>query len=73
MNLHTEFCRLLNDPDSKFPLELRLNLFNKRAVSNEDSLYPGRVPLECLCHGVPIEGPHHLLDFLDQCALFMLS
>ena len=25
MNLHTEFRRLLNDPDSKFPLELRLN------------------------------------------------
>ncbi len=34
--------------------------------SNDDILDPGPVPLGCLCHGVPVEGHHHLLDLLDQ-------
>jgi hypothetical protein len=31
---------------------LKLNLFNKMAASNDNSLDSGRVPLEGLCHGV---------------------
>ncbi len=45
---------------------LRINLYNKMADNNDDILDPGPVPLGCLCHGVPVEGRHHLLDFLDQ-------
>ena len=45
---------------------LRIHLYNKMAVSNDHSLDPRPVPLGCLCHGVPVEGPHHLLDLLDQ-------
>ncbi len=36
------------------------------ADSNDDILDPGPVPLGCLCHGVPVEECHHLLDLLDQ-------
>jgi hypothetical protein len=42
------------------------------AVSSDISLGPGRVPLECLLHGVPVEGPHHLLDLLDQVLGFVV-
>jgi hypothetical protein len=45
---------------------LRIHLFNKIAVSVDDSLNPGRLTLVCLRHGVPVEGPHHLLDLQDQ-------
>jgi hypothetical protein len=31
---------------------MKLNLFNKMAACNDNSLDSGRVPLECLCHGV---------------------
>jgi hypothetical protein len=44
----------------------RINLYYKMAVSNDDSLDLGPVPLGCLCHGFPVEGPHHLLDPMDQ-------
>jgi hypothetical protein len=39
---------------------LRINLSNKTAVSNEDSLDPGHR------QGVPGKGPHHLLYRQDQ-------
>ncbi len=46
---------------------MSINLFNEIAVSSDNSLDPGRVPLECLRHGVPVnKGPHHLLDLQDQ-------
>jgi hypothetical protein len=51
---------------------LRIHLFNKTAVSNDDSLNPGRVTLVCLRHGVPVEGPHHLLDLQDQVLDFVV-
>jgi hypothetical protein len=51
---------------------LRIHLFNKIAVSGDDSLNPGRVALVCLRHGVPVEGPHHLLDLQDQVLGFVV-
>jgi len=45
---------------------LRVILFLKTAVSVNDSLEPGHQALAGLCHGVPVEGPHHLLYLLDQ-------
>ena len=51
---------------------LKLNLFNKMAASNDNSLDSGRVRLECLCHGDPVEGLHHLLDLLDQVLGFVV-
>ncbi len=45
---------------------LRIHFFNKIVVSGDDSLNPGRVALVCLRHGVPVEGPHHLLVLQDQ-------
>ncbi len=51
---------------------MSINLFNKIAVSGDISLDPGRVPLECLRHGVPVEGPHHLLDLQDQVLGFVV-
>jgi hypothetical protein len=50
----------------------RIHLFNKIAVSVEDSLNPGRVALVCLCHSVPVEGPHHLLALQDQVLGFVV-
>ncbi len=41
---------------------LRIHIFNKIAVSGDESLNPGRVAVVYLRHGVPVEGPHHLLD-----------
>jgi hypothetical protein len=44
----------------------RIILFFKTAVSLNNSLDPGPQPLEGLHHGVPVEGPQHLLHLLDQ-------
>jgi hypothetical protein len=43
----------------------RIILFFKTAVSINDSLDPGPQALAGL-HGVPVEGPQHLLHLLDQ-------
>ncbi len=45
---------------------LTINIFNKNAVSCEDSLDPGPEARAGLRQGVPAEGPHHLLHLLDQ-------
>jgi len=45
---------------------LRIILFIKIAVSFNNSLDPGPQALEGLHHGVPVEGPQHLLHLLDQ-------
>jgi hypothetical protein len=45
---------------------LRIILFIKTAVSSNDCLDSGLQALAGLCHGVPVEGPHHLLYLLDQ-------
>ncbi len=45
---------------------MSINLFNEIADSGDNGLDPGRVPLECLRHDVPVKGPHHLLDLQDQ-------
>ncbi len=51
---------------------MSIYLFNEIAVSGDNSLDPGRVPLECLRHGVPVKGPHHLLDLQDQVLGFVV-
>ncbi len=51
---------------------MSINLFNEIAVSGDNSLDPGHAPLECLCQGVPGEGPHHLLDLQDQVLDFVV-
>jgi hypothetical protein len=51
---------------------MSINLFNEIAVSGNISLDPGCVPLECLRHSVPVEGPHHLLDLQDQVLGFVV-
>ncbi len=51
---------------------LRIHIFNKIAVSGDESLNPGRVAVVCLRHGVPVEGPHHLLDLQDQVLGFVV-
>jgi hypothetical protein len=45
---------------------LRIILFIKTAVSINNSLDPGPQALAGLHHGVPVEGPQHLLHLLDQ-------
>ncbi len=45
---------------------LRIILFIKIAVSSNDWLDPGPQAIAGLRHGVPVEGPHHLLYLLDQ-------
>jgi hypothetical protein len=45
---------------------LRINSYNKTAVSSDDTLDPGPEHLVGLRHGVPGEGPHHLPDLRDQ-------
>ena len=56
-------------------IELKVNLhryisriifFIKTAVSINNSLDPGPQALVGLHHGVPVEGPQHLLHLLDQ-------
>ncbi len=44
----------------------RIILFIKTAVRFNNSLDPGPQALEGLHHGVPVEGPQHLLHLLDQ-------
>jgi hypothetical protein len=51
---------------------LRINLYNKIAVSSEDSLDPAPEAHAGLRLGVPGEGPHHLLHLLDQILEFVL-
>ncbi len=41
-------------------------LFKKTAVIGTNSLDPGPQALAGLRHGVPVEGPQHLLHPLDQ-------
>jgi hypothetical protein len=48
---------------------LRINLFNRIAVSCKDSLDPG--PKARAGQDVPGEGPHHLLDLPDQILQFV--
>ncbi len=64
--------RLLSLSFSPLIVTSDLNLFNEIAASGDNSLDPGRVPLECLRHGVPAEGPHHLLDLQDQVLGFIV-
>ncbi len=45
---------------------MAIHIFNKTAVSCEDSLDPGPEARAGPCQGVPAEGPHHLLHLLDQ-------
>ncbi len=45
---------------------LRIILFIKTAVSSNDCLDPGLQAIAGLRHGVPVEGPHHLLYLLDH-------
>jgi hypothetical protein len=45
---------------------LRIILFIKTAVSSNSSLDPGPRAFAGLCHGVPVEEPHHILYLLDQ-------
>ncbi len=45
---------------------LRIILFIKTTVSSNDCLDPGPQAIAGLRHGVPVEGPHHLLYLLDQ-------
>jgi hypothetical protein len=44
----------------------RIILFIKTAVSTTNILDPGPQALADLHHGVPVEGPQHLLHLLDQ-------
>ncbi len=44
----------------------RIILLFKTAVSINSSLDPGPQALAGLHHGVPVEGPQHLLHLLDQ-------
>jgi hypothetical protein len=48
---------------------LRIYLFNKIAVSSDDSLNLDLEAVAELHHGVPVEGHSHLLDLLDQILL----
>jgi hypothetical protein len=48
---------------------LRIILFVKTAVSSNDCLDPGPQAIAGLRHGVPVEGPHHLLYLLVLLAL----
>jgi hypothetical protein len=50
---------------------LRIILFIKTAVSINNSLDPGPQALAGLHHGVPVEGPQHLLHLLDQILVFV--
>ena len=52
---------------------LRIILFIKTAVSSNDCLDPGPQAIAGLRHGVPVEGPHHLLYLLDQILGFVCS
>jgi hypothetical protein len=49
-----------------------INLFNEIAVSGDNGLDPGPESLAGLPHGVPVEGPHHLLDLQDRVLGFVV-
>ncbi len=49
-----------------------MKLFNEISVSLDDGLDPGPEPPAGLRHGVPVEGPHHLLYLLDQVLGFVV-
>jgi hypothetical protein len=51
---------------------MSINLRNEIAGRGDNSNDPGRVPLKCLRHCVPVEGPHHLLDLQDQVLGFVV-
>ncbi len=51
----------------------RIILFFKTAVSINNILVPGPHALAGLHHGVPVEGPQHLLHLLDQILGFVAS
>ena len=50
---------------------MRINLYNKIAVSSEDSLDPAPEADAGLRQGVPGEGPHYLPDLGDQVSGFV--
>jgi hypothetical protein len=52
---------------------LRIILFIKTAVSTNNSLDPGPQAPAGLHHGVPVEGPQHLLHLLDQILGFVAT
>ena len=49
----------------------KMNVFNKIAVSGDNSLDPEQEHPEGPGHGVPVEGPHHLLHLRDQGRRFL--
>ncbi len=51
---------------------LTIYIFNKTAVSSEDSLDPGPEARAGHRQGVPAEGPHHLLHLLVQIIGFVV-
>jgi hypothetical protein len=51
---------------------MSINLFNEIAVSGDKGLDPGPESLAGLRHGVPFEGPHHLLDLQDRVLGFVV-
>jgi hypothetical protein len=50
---------------------LRIILFYKTVVSNNDCLDPAPQAIAGLRHGVPVEGPHHLFYLLDQILILL--
>ncbi len=52
---------------------MSINFFNEIALSGDNSHDPGSVPLECLRHGVTVDGPYHLLDLQNQVLGFTLT
>ncbi len=51
---------------------MSINLFNEIAVNDDNSLDLGHESPAGLRHGVPVEGPHHLLDLQDQVPGFVV-
>ncbi len=51
---------------------MSINLFNEIAVNDDNSLDLGPESPAGLRHGVPVEGPHHLLDLQDQVLGFVM-
>ncbi len=51
---------------------MSINLFNEIAVSGDNGLDPKPESLAGLRHGVPVEGPHHLLDLQDRVLGFVV-
>ncbi len=51
---------------------MRINLFNENAVSGDNILNLELEAVAGLRHDVPAEGPHVLLDLLDQVLSFVV-